>query len=297
MTPLLVVIPVHSGDIDQALKLVAWIADLGPAPEHSCLIVRDATVGENQSNELKSWCSRIFAYTHRLEMKTNKPYPGAATQMFKAASEKIEDSFKTPFLWLEPDSVPLVTGWLNILAEAYAACPKRYFGPLIGNNGDDRFPSKHLNGVSIYPHDSAKDLKPYFPSDKSWDIISHQTTVRMAQDTDLIQQFWGPDRATPPTFREYPRTEEEPKNICTPSFIRDGAVLFHRCKDGSLIDVLRARGKDRVLKNVNPHAGIDPMKDVEPVSAPKPKGPPPMRAFQKSTKTLIDEPLTSVKLG
>lgn len=239
-TPLLVVLPVHEGDIDLALKLADWMSGLGPYPDHACLIVRDATVPQEKSNALKSALARVFGFCYRQEMKTSKAYPGAATQMFKAAAERIEDSYRLPFLWLEPDAVPLMSGWLDRIAEAYYGCPRRYMGPLIPNNGDERFPTVHLNGVSVYPHDAAKDLKPYFPSDKSWDIISHSTTVRMAQDTRLIQQFWGPDRTSSPTFRSNPRMEEEPKNIVTRSFLKSDAVLFHRCKDGSLIDLLRA---------------------------------------------------------
>ena len=71
-----------------------------------------------------------------------------------------------------------------------------------------------------------------------------------SHNTPLIQHFWGkPDLA--PTFREV-KGEHDPENTIPMGFIKPEAVLWHRSKDGTLIDLLRARKNTETPKRPGP---------------------------------------------
>jgi hypothetical protein len=72
--------------------------------------------------------------------------------------------------------------------------------------------------------------------------------IQKAEATDLIQSYYG-QRDLAPTFvakREEGKTY--PINTFDLSKLDKNAVLFHRCKDGSLIDALRERRKDMLAE-------------------------------------------------
>lgn len=142
-----------------------------------------------------------------------------------------------PWLWLEPDCVPLSKNWVGTLAEAYQSSPKRFLGAQVLKEQLTQGPP-HMAGPGIYPPDAYAGIKELLKVGDHFDLSIAPYVLPRSSNTHLIQHFWGkPDLA--PTFK-LQRYEQDPENVLPLAFLRPGAVLFHRCKDGSLINLLRA---------------------------------------------------------
>lgn len=238
MNKLLCVIPYCQNDLDLAKNLLNWIAELGDNHGHACILAADSLVPKETRMELKLLAKQSFDHVDTIPLEI--PQTGfAPNHMFMLTAQQILFSYKWPFLWCEPDATPLKPGWLDALANEYAYSPKRFLGTLVESN-QPGLPAVHLPGVAIYPPD-AFTLYDTFASIKSanvaWDMEAATAVVPRAKTSSLFQAFWG-KRDLPPTFvRE--KNGQSPINALPLSFLRPDAVLFHRCKDGSLISLLR----------------------------------------------------------
>lgn len=263
MSSLLLVLPYHSGDVELARNLLTWMGELKPHYSgHSCLLVADNGVHIDVKRELQAKAKNLFLNAETMLVPVpyeRQGWPKACNFMFEAAARQISETMRLPWLWCEPDCVPLKKGWLDDIADAYAECPRRFMGAFaesIPANGVNR----HLIGCSVYDPQAYHGLKPFMgmAADIAWDVACSSYTAPRSCTTPLIQHFWGTPEL-PPRFTES-RKDDDPKNVLPFSFIKPEAVLFHRCKDDSLISVLRhrqssahsVRGPGRPRKNPIP---------------------------------------------
>jgi hypothetical protein len=252
MTPLLVVLPFHKADADLAKSLLEHIASFSerPDPRHSILLVADSGVDPAFTADLMGIVKKVFHSGGDIRLTiTQTGWPKAANQMFELASMVVHDAFRLPFLWMEPDCVPLCSDWLDRIAAEYEKSPKKFMGPLVHNTDQAGLPPVHMSGCSVYPTDAHDIMAAHCKGELAFDIASADAVVKTgrARDTKLIAHMWGL-RDLPPTFVSE-RTADSPKNAMTLDQIPNGAVLWHRCKDGTLFNVLR---KARAAKNPTP---------------------------------------------
>ena len=236
---LLVVIGTHNGDFQQAENLVNWIGELDGRLEFPALIVVDQTVEQSRYTELFKKAKEVFSHVRLLTAQI--PAIGwKPNKMFMIAAKYVRDNYSLPFLWLEPDCVPLKSGWLADIAQAYAQSPLRYMGAIIEQTGQRGLPPKHLTGCSVYPNDAFNDFDS-MPSvtngSSAWDIAGADRIATAAQNTPLIQHFWGEPTKWPVFFETVPAGA--PDNHVGLNFINPSAVMFHRDKEGTLMPVLR----------------------------------------------------------
>lgn len=134
-----------------------------------------------------------------------------------------------PWLWLEPDCVPLSADWCERLEQAYRASGKPFLGTVMHWKQTGAAPNEYLNGVAIYPQNAialAPDLVTrtmweQFPEKEiAFDIAGGNSVHRQAHATDLIQL-------------EY-RGDGEPS-------ARPGAVLFHGDRSGKLLQEISTK--------------------------------------------------------
>lgn len=249
MKSLLLVIPYHQNDAAQAKRLLEWISELHPEGyQHPCLLACDASVDRSTQSEIFSLAKSTFSSVDLLRIPVPMDRQGwipAANLMFEKVSQTIHECMKMPWLWCEPDCVPLHEAWLDALTTFYHLQPRRFMGAWVTQDGQMGMPSTHLAGCSIYDSMAFLGLKQFTASSTvAWDIGSAAYSVMRSTNTPLIQHFWGkPELA--PTFRET-KSEGDPENTIPMGYLQPNAVLWHRCKDGTLIDLLRAR------KELNP---------------------------------------------
>jgi hypothetical protein len=241
-TPILCLIPYCQKDAAQARQLLTWIGQLSPrlAP-HCCLMAADSLVPHETKIELGNIAKGIFHYAETAVI--NVPldvtgWPKASNAMFRIASDHVRECFKLPFLWMEPDCIPLRPSWLDEIAVAYNACPKRFMGAIIASN-QPPLPPLHMAGCAVYPNDAGRDMAQFTKTDAPWDIANAPYVVPRAYPTPLIQHFWG-EPNLPPTFKEA-KEAGDPVNTCTLDFVRPESAIFHRVKESSLIDLLSKR--------------------------------------------------------
>ena len=140
---------------------------------------------------------------------------------------------------MEPDCVPLKSGWLDELAHAYENNPHRFLGTIVEPK-QDSLPKKMMFATAIYPPNCYEELKGFCDGKKAFDVAFSDYLVPMSDNSPLFQHVWGaPD--DPPTFKAV-KGPTDGKNVGTLTSISPMAVLWHRNKDGSLIELLRTKG-------------------------------------------------------
>ena len=205
MNPL-IVIPFNAADASMAESLCDWIYFLsGRKQSGSCLLVAYKNVHEEM--QVKVSAAAEVAFEH-VELTIAPEISSTAKKdrinhLFRVASDYVSKNYRLPWLWLEPDCVPLKKDWIQTLATAYEAQPKRYLGAYM-KAAEDKF---FLARVSIYPPDAIKDLAASTP------LVSLATKTRLSQEIKY--------------------TESDLDKI------REDAVLLHSDKSGKLIIHLR----------------------------------------------------------
>jgi hypothetical protein len=231
----------HAGDSALALETLRWIRDLGSCKSHDAALIVDADTPWDhvvEANTMVSECFRsceIIATAEHVEGWI----PGSDALWKEAAL--YAKAKGVPFWFHEPDCIPLKLGWLDALDDAYAQCHKPFMGALVEHTTPG-LPNPYLEGNSVYPADAWDKLAPVWDTSKSWTLAGSAVVVPQAANTPLIHQMWG-EVGNPPSFAEnnIPHT-----NVFCPRQIRQEAVVWHRCKDGSLIRLLRRK------MNLNP---------------------------------------------
>ncbi len=238
--PLICVIPYCQSDHQAAKRLLEWIKELDPHQYHHLLLVADDSVPIEIKRELDALGKSIFAscesITPKVPAAISHNYHPAAAMMFHQAMSHIKSCYRWPWLWCEPDCVPLKSGWLDALAEGYATCPKRYMGAL-ATFKQEGVPPTVMFATAVYPPLAFDDLKLFCDGKQAFDMAFSGFVVPRAQNTTLIQHVFGAPN-DPPRFKDLKDTADGP-NVGTLASIKDDAVLFHRNKDGSLIELLR----------------------------------------------------------
>lgn len=224
-------------DANQAIDLLRFCKELGGSPNHDILLVADCATDYNLCLEAKKCAGEAF---RSVTLITNscavRGWPQGANSLFAAAS-KYAHCVHEPFLFLEPDCTPLKPGWLDAIEAEYNAEPKKPFMGCVYKSDSPGLAGEFLSGISVYPPDSVFNVDAAPKS--AWDVTNREHMLKHGKHTDLIWNFWG-TRNLSPTFVEA-KTPQTPINAFTLADIPPKAVLQHRCKNGTLIQLLRKK--------------------------------------------------------
>lgn len=235
---LLLTLPYCTKDASLLQKMLDWMAELQPKYlGHSCLLVADQEVPPDQKIDLQNRARKLFDFADTMIVRVpadKQNWPAGPNLLFASAARQIHESYKLPWLWFEPDAVPLVSRWLDIIAREYERTPKRFMGSLVPANNQPDMPPVHMAGCGVYPADAWVGLEPILKTaTRPFDIVTASYVVPRATNFPRMQHYWG-DKDLFPTFKETV-TVLDPKNFLTLDFIKPESVTFHRCKDGSLM--------------------------------------------------------------
>lgn len=221
-----VVIGYCSRDEDQASRLADWIRDLGPYPGHTLLVARD------NSSHIRPFSNVGFDKVDEIEITNDawKHWPESCNNVFGITARHIQALMGAePFLWLEPDVVPLRTGWISSIEAEYRACGHPFLGDFVSVHTPELDVPDHMSGIAVYPGFMQKEAGAALNCHEiAWDVAAaYQIVPRMAT-SKLIMHAWKH-----PPFTSYNDVEGEiyaHKPEC---------VLFHADKSGTLIELLR----------------------------------------------------------
>ena len=198
----------------------------------------DAAVDWQTCLNLRREISECF---NKVEIITNETsvvgWPQGPNSLFIACAEHCSRRSIGPWLWMETDAVPLHPEWADILAQEYTDSHKPVMGAVYPCN-QPGLPVEMLSGIALYPFDFAK--MQAFESVKenpsiAFDVnISRSLQKDYIAPTNRIQHFWG-EPGLPPSFPKLVTA----KHHFTLQKFQPNAIIFHRNKDGTLIDRLR----------------------------------------------------------
>lgn len=248
---LLIVLPFCKADAKRAQSLLEWIGELGGCPENDLLIVSQSLTIE-VSAPLPAFKSyKVIAPPFALK---DESHPIGPNWMFETTIKHLSrTNATTPFLWLEPDCVPMRKGWLQEIEAEYDEALKRKHSILtnIVTLGDPKYPAAIPNGIAVYPPYAWKIYSGLQTNRKiAWDVQFADRTFQLTHPSTRILSRMNHKLA--PTF-VHKRTPQSPKNTMTLADIPPSVALFHPSKDGTLIDLLR--GKVRGNRSVFYHSG------------------------------------------
>jgi hypothetical protein len=231
--------PFFEKDYEAMLKLARWMKQLACRRSGSAVrpvfLHYPVSMPEKRVRDLEKELFPFYATNRSIYGECspridgpNRPWIVAGLSMQAAG---------TPWLWLKSDCVPLVPDWMEIIQDRYDAGGEPFAGPILKERG-------HMNGTGVYPANTPVLLP------KTYEICSHDYTVASAFDlvmkdemiskcrdlSDIFQLAWAEKdgkliedgAGDVPTFPDDKSLER----------LRPEAVMFHRCKDGSLIDRL-----------------------------------------------------------
>lgn len=205
---LLTVIPFCAADWERAEHLLDWIFQQNKrVPFGHCLL---SAAGDTHAEmRLRVKISAELAFRHVTEFLAAKEVQmPPQIHLFRETALFVGRNTRWPWLLLEPDAVPLVPNWLASLAAEYDNQPFRYMGNHLKSASGPL-----LDRVAIYPASAVNDF------DTKREFISMSSKSRRIQFGRFVEGDQG-------------------------KLLREDAVLFHGCKDGSLIKLLRAREPD-----------------------------------------------------
>lgn len=221
---MIVVLPFFSGDESLAHKNILWMQKLDPKIDADCVLAYDY---QTKPDRIASVAGQIFRKVH---LYTYKPppdpkWPRASNWVFQHVAWHMHGNFKEPWLWLESDCVPVRAGWYRAIKE----CHERAGKPFTGHWNEK---TKVWNGVSVYPPNTPHyGQNLMLAQNNPWDVwASKDVAPHLNIANHLFQHIWH-DEQTQEAFT-FPNQETVRR------VIRPGVYLFHRCKDGSLIDRL-----------------------------------------------------------
>lgn len=230
------VISTHAGDIQMSIRLMEWIAKLNGGPQDRTIyLIIDSGVSANdfvnlRKSTLNAFKDPVFEMVEIREQGWDK----APNAMFKEACA-CPCRQKSHWLYLEPDCVPLRKGWLEAIEAEYLRLGKPYMGDIyVSDKHPPGTQPQFMSGIAVYPATAFQEIDCDGPL--AWDMKNQQHMISNGAHTDLIRHRYG-EKNLPPTFVERIETNAA-VNAFTPEMIRPQAVLFHRNKDGTLIELL-----------------------------------------------------------
>jgi len=221
---MLTAIPVCREDAIRAELLLDLIYQLdGKKPKGHALLAFAPEVHQEMRDKLKIAALLAFETVDVFDIKqlivADKEKRSAIWSMFFNVAQHISQNYRWPWLWLEPDCMPVAVGWREKLSEAYDNQPRRYLSRWM-NAGDVKF----CHRVGIYPPNVMGD-------------IQGAQTAQVPFDASIIDRSTKSD-----LFQQINITSKEEV-----SRIRQDAVLIHHDKQGVLADWVRGTTPKAVL--------------------------------------------------
>lgn len=229
-----VLLPVCRPDLHLGLKWLRWARWLSEqrTEPYDLVVFAAQAIEEPLLRRLRvvidAWPGAQMAINPEHYERHDLGYAACANQMFRAALEATERLFPgRPTLWCESDCIPIYPRWFADIAEEYAMAGKPVMGDFHAPG-----PIPHVSGNAVYPADwrvrcPSIALLPGPNPEQGWDSACAHETLPISHRSYRIQQTWI-----------VPMPKFTAANL---HMIHPETALFHRCKDGSLIDVLARR--------------------------------------------------------
>lgn len=234
---MLIVMPFYGPDIDWAARNLEWAIELDGKTRHDCLLSYptglDVSAVRNLAQQYFASLLPDFTYT---PLKGVTKWPTPQNWAFQNLARHIFDKVRQPFFWWETDAVLLKPGAFDALEAEWTKSGEKFMGHIVPGSG-------HMNGVGCYPWDfQRRSVKAMLCREAPWDVVMKGDTIRTTHGTNLIAHRWD-SNGNETVFNRYGDLID---------LIGEEPVVFHRCKNDSLIKVLKQQRNGGVLKQEVP---------------------------------------------
>jgi hypothetical protein len=177
---LLIVIPFNASQAESAEKLCDFIYFIsGKQQQGHCLLVASSDVHDEMKLKVKLAAEVAFENVNLAVTRANP---------FSETVKLVSQNYKSPWLWLEPDCVPLKVGWIGALQEAYDNQPKKYMGAYYKNEAGQLFMAR----PAVYPayaesdHGDISDVTTYSTKCRLIQIGKYEGVTKLRPDAVLF---------------------------------------------------------------------------------------------------------------
>lgn len=232
----MIVVPYCWRDWMGAEKVLLWMGELDGRQDFECLVVGGKGVTQEMKSRVKAAAVGAFSMVTSVETSVvdDRPWPMGPNTMFKCVLGWMSHRRGGHFWWNEPDCVPLMGGWLKRLEAEYLRVGKPFMGCVTHR------PTTHLTGCAMYPCDVHIYNYEMTVAEKfAFDCVAPEKTLKHTHHTELFHHEWDDEKGECPTFPTVGNLKR----------IRSDSVVYHRCKDLTLIDRLRERRNGSVDNN------------------------------------------------
>lgn len=247
---MLVVIPVSSSDSELVEPFSKAVRHFGANSNHTALIVA-RPADQAHANKLLASLDGMFESIsiHLFDQDGPEGWPLGPNFYWASTFHYLMNTQNPqPWLWMELDTTPLKEGWADALATEYNLTQSKFMGNIVKTHATDAdgkevSAGNHLVGVAIYPPDVSQYslLRPYVAQMPTpFDVVCQWEFVPHSRETPLMQHGFR--------TQNYKRSEDGeikgedhndfPLGIRFDDPVREDAVLFHGCDDGSLAELM-----------------------------------------------------------
>lgn len=234
---MIVVLPFCEKDRHLAEKNLEWCVSLDGPVDFKCLLSYERGTQAERVAELATLyfgAGNVTRFVYDRHIGESK-WPQPQNYAFQSTARHIHANYKDSWFWWESDAVPLKPGWIASLQSEYQAMGKPFMGSIVEGFG-------YMAGVAVYPWNLADFTeRALLTRAAPWDVAMGPEMLGSAHRANHLIHHIRSEEAT--TFGSM----EDLKEIIPP-----GAVIFHKCKDGSLIEGLRGNLGSRPRAFVKP---------------------------------------------
>ena len=238
---MIVAISYYPGDLDLARRWANHVKKLGPYLNHEIILC--PSQGVTTDGVLlplqNSFRNASVMPNHHVETG----WPVGCNRSFQTIAWNAVHT-QRPFLFMEPDAIPLKEGWLDAVEQEYLSCNRPFMGDFVELTkalGKNPGVIDHMSGVGVYHWDLGRLAPRLFNCtsltknefgieeevEHAWDIFAASQILPWFHRTRLIQHDWTGTSDKPHKWR---------KNNVEWSFVLPEAVIYHPDKRGVLMN-------------------------------------------------------------
>jgi hypothetical protein len=234
---MIVAISYHHGDKPLMERWAAHVKKLGPYMNHEIILCPShGATTENIELPLANCFRKVHVIPNNYP---ERGWPVSCNRSFQTIAWNAVNT-RQPFLFLEPDAIPLKEGWIDMIEAEYRQSGKEFMGDFVEISNVMEGGVDHMSGIGVYHHDLTrvaprvfncvsvvKTAKGDVEQEWAWDIFAASDILPKFHRTKLIQHDWTGTGDKPHQWRKY--------NV-DPSFVKEGAVIYHPDKRGVLMN-------------------------------------------------------------
>lgn len=184
----------NAAQTEQLLEFIFAQNDRAQIAGH-VLLVNAPAVDKELVERIKISAELAFRGVHQLELRAladdRAPKWKNINNAFTQAATHIAKGFRWPFLWMEPDCVPLRRGWHSRLVLEYGTQPKAYLGSRMKIEAPGKPEMFIMARNGIYPPNAINDIPPAeapFEIAGAVNVFPKFTVAKLIQQTAIINE-------------------------------------------------------------------------------------------------------------